>query len=87
MKLNVKDLRKIVKEEYSRAIPEFVVRQTVESCVEDLKRAMVNHINSKSNSQQSRQKMIARMNLNLEELEKDLKELIDEKISKFFSEI
>jgi hypothetical protein len=48
---------------------------------------MVNHINSKSNSQQGRQKMIARMNLNLEELEKELKNLIDEKISKFFSEI
>jgi hypothetical protein len=87
MKLNVKDLRKIVKEEYSKAIPEFFVRQTVESCIEGIKRAMVNHINSKSNSQQGRQKMIARMNLNLEELEKELKNLIDEKISKFFSEI
>ena len=87
MKFNLKDIRKMVKEEYSRAIPEFIVKQAVESCVEDLKRVMVNHINSKSNSQQSRQKMIVRMNLNHEELEKELKNIVDEKISKFLSEI
>jgi len=87
MKLNLKDIRKIVKEEYSRTIPEFLVKQAVESCVEDLKRAMVNHINTKSNSQQNRQKMIVRMNLNLEELEKELTEIVDEKLSKFLSEI
>ena len=31
--------------------------------------------------------MIVRMNLNLEELEKELKNIVDEKISKFLSEI
>lgn len=87
MKLKTSDLRKIIKEEYSRAVPEFAVRQIVDACVEDLKRRMLSHVNSKVSSQTEKRKMIAKMNLVLEDLEKELKNAIDEKVSNFFSEM
>lgn len=85
MKLKTSELRKLIKEQYS--VPDFFIRQLVEACVEDLKRKMLSHINSKSNSSVEKKKMIAKMNLVLEDLEKELKDLIDEKVSRFFSEI
>ena len=87
MKLKTSDLRKIIKEEYSRAIPEFAIRQIADMCVEEIKRKMLGYINSKSTSQVDKRKMISKMNLVLEDLEKELKDVIDENVSKFFTEI
>lgn len=85
MKLRTNELRKLIKE-YSRAIPEFAVVQIVDTCVEDVKKMMLNHIRSKSTSQAEQKKMIARLNPVLEDLEKELKEVIDEKVTRFLSE-
>mgnify|MGYP003350706040 CR=1 FL=1 len=84
MKLTSSRLKKIIKEELARGIPEFSVRQIAETCAEDVKRLIVNHINSNSSSQQERTYMISQMNLVTEDLEKDVKDLIDSKLSEFF---
>jgi hypothetical protein len=83
MKLTGTRLRKIIKEELVRGIPEFSVRQIAETCSEDVKRLIVSHINSNSSSQQERIHMISQMNIIIEDLEKEVKDLIESKLSEF----
>lgn len=85
MKLKLKNIREIIKEEAS-GIPAFAVRQIAEECAEEMKRLMVNHINMKSDSQKERQRMIARMNKVMEDIEDDVKDLLDEKLSDFLNQ-
>lgn len=83
MKLKAKDLRKIIKEEFASTIPDFMLRQMAEKCSEDLKRLMVNHIRSKSPA--DRTYMIALANNISEELEEEIKTLLDSKLSQFLN--
>jgi hypothetical protein len=84
MKTSLPKLRKLIKE-YARGVPSFSVTQIAESCSEDVKRLIVNHINMTSPSQQERTYMLAQMNHMLEELEKEIKDVIDTKLSNFFN--
>jgi ATP-dependent RNA circularization protein (DNA/RNA ligase family) len=83
MKLKLKDIRKIIKEEAS--IPAFAVRQIAEECAESMKRLMINHANMKSDSQKERQQMIVKMNKIMKDIEDDVKELLDAKLSDFLN--
>jgi hypothetical protein len=85
MKLKASELRKLIKEEFSRSVPEFAIKQIAEECAEDVKRLVVNHINAKSTSQQERQQSISQMNIVMQDLEVRIKDLIDEKLSEFFN--
>jgi|694.fasta_scaffold19169_3 hypothetical protein len=83
MKLKAKDLRRIIKEEFSSTIPDFMLRQMAEKCSEDLKRLMINHIKVKSPA--DRTYMIALANKVSEDLEEEVKKLLDEKLSEFLN--
>lgn len=83
MKLKTKDLRRLIKEEFSSTIPDFMLRQMAEKCAEDLKRLMVNHIKVKSTA--DRAYMIALANKVSEELEEEVKTLLDTKLSEFLN--
>ena len=84
MKLRENDLRKIIKEEIS-SIPSFALQQLAEECSDGMKRLMINHINTKSNSPKERQQMTVQMNKVMKDLENEVKELLDSKLSEFLN--
>jgi ATP-dependent RNA circularization protein (DNA/RNA ligase family) len=79
------NLQKLIREELNSAIPAFAVRQIAEECAEAMKRLMINHINTKSTSQKERQQMTVRMNKIMEDVEDEIKDLLDEKLSDFLN--
>lgn len=74
--------RRVIKEQF---IPEFAIRQISETCAEDVKRLIINHINSSSSSLQERQHLLGQMNIIMEDLQGEIKELLDDKVREFFN--
>ncbi len=94
--MNNEELRQLIKEEvkkslqenyYARGIPDFVIGQIVSNCSEDLRKHLVIFANQTSQSSRHQQQLLSATRETLESLEKDLKELIQEKIAFFFGQV
>jgi hypothetical protein len=83
MKLKVSELKKIIKEEYFRGLPEFVVAGVASDCAEQMKRHLVQHINQRSKDPKQQRELLAKANKVLDSLEKEIKEKIEEKLFSF----
>jgi mevalonate kinase len=87
MKLSVSGLKKLIKEEYFRGMPEFIVSDVASNCSEQMKRHLVRHINQRSKDPKQQREMLAKANKVIEELEKEIKEKIEEKLFEFLQGI
>lgn len=87
MKLSVADIRKIIREEYARGIPDFAISQIATDCAEDTKRQLVRFINQKSANPQQQRQLLSAANLVTKDLEKEIKEKIEEKLLDFLQRI
>jgi hypothetical protein len=77
-----KSIRKPIRE--NRNIPDFMLRQIAEECAENVKRVMLHHIdNAILGTPQDRRYMLLQINNTVQELEIEVKEIIDAKISQF----
>jgi hypothetical protein len=74
--------RRVIKEQF---IPEFAIRQISDACADDVKRLIINHINSNTTSQAERQQMLGQMNIIMEDLQDEIKKLLDSKVNEFFN--
>lgn len=70
-------------ENYARGIPDFALSQVASSTVENMKQHLKRHINQMSADPSKQRQMLAAANLVLEELEVDVKQLLENKLLDF----
>ena len=86
-KLISEEVKKILNEDYARGIPDFTVSQAASSCAEEMKRHLVRYINQKSSNPKQQREMLAKSNVVLEDLEKEIKQKIEEKLFEFLQSV
>lgn len=84
MKVKLSDVKRIIREEYARGMPEFTMARIASECAEDVKRQLVNYINQKSNNPQQQRRLLGIANSVTNELEIEIKSKIEEKLLEFF---
>jgi len=82
-KLTVGQLRRLVREEYARGIPDFVTTNAASNCVEEMKRHLVRYVQQKAADPTSQRDLLARANSSLDEMEKEIKEVIEKHMLAF----
>jgi len=87
MKIKVKDLRKLIRENFAREIPQHAVdeifviavkmdpKKASSHCCEKLQHHMMMHINSTSASQADMRQKIGKMHMVLRNMEEEIREL------------
>lgn len=82
-RLTVKELRRLVREEYARGIPDFVTSNAASSCAEEMKRHLVRYVQQKAADPKTQRELLGRANVSLEEMEKEIKEVIEKHMMSF----
>ena len=82
-KLTVSQLRKLVREEYARGIPDFVTSSAASNCAEEMKRHLVRYVQQKAADPRAQRELLARANGSLEDMEKEIKEVIEKHMLDF----
>ena len=94
--MNEKELRQIIKEEvqktlnenyYARGIPEYIVAGVASECAENLQRHLLIFTNQSAQSPKHKQQLLIATREAVESLEKDMKNLIQDKIDLFLRQI
>jgi len=83
IKLTVREVRKLVREEYARGIPDFVTTNAASNCAEEMKRHLVRYVQQKAADPRAQRDLLARANVSLEEMEKEIKEVIEKHMMAF----
>ena len=83
MKLTVRQLRLLVREEYARGIPDFVTTTAASNCAEEMKRHLVRYVSQKAADPRTQRELLGRANLSLDEMEKEIKEVIEKHMIQF----
>jgi hypothetical protein len=92
MKMKVKQLRSIVKEEASRivesgalgrGIPDFAVKEIARSCSDNARQRILVHINQVASDPKRRRQLLAEATTVLTEIEEEVEELLREKLSSY----
>lgn len=76
-RLTVKELRRLVREEYARGIPDFVTSSAASNCAEEMKRHLVKYVQQKAADPKTQRELLGRANASLDEMEKEIKEVIE----------
>lgn len=88
IKINKKQLRKIIEEEYVRGVPEFELRAATQRYIDDVRKLVFRHILiTRSNSEAERTNAIESANFALEELEKQSYDLLEDQLWKFINSL
>ena len=82
-KLTVGQLRKLVREEYARGIPDFVTSNAASNCVEEMKRHLVRYSQQKAADPRKQRELLAKANSTLDDMEKEIKEVIEKHMLAF----
>jgi len=83
VKLKVSELRRLVREEYARGIPDFVTSNAASNCVEEMKRHLVRYVQQKAADPKTQRELLIRANSSLDEMEKEIKEVIEKHMMSF----
>ena len=82
-KISIKDLRRLVREEYARGIPDFVTSNAASNCSEEMKRHLVRYVQQKAADPRTQRDLLGRANSSLDEMEKEIKEVIEKHMMQF----
>jgi hypothetical protein len=82
-RLSVKDLRRLVREEYARGIPDFVTTNAASNCTEEMKRHLVRYVQQKAADPRAQRELLGRANVSLDEMEKEIKKVIEKHMMAF----
>ena len=82
-KISIKDLRRLVREEYARGIPDFVTSNAALNCSEEMKRHLVKYVQQKAADPRTQRELLGRANSSLDEMEKEIKEVIEKHMMQF----
>ncbi len=85
VKISIKKLREIIREEYLRGVPNFELRQITNGFVGSLKSRIKNNIQQTSHSNEQAKERYEALNDVFKELEEEVNDLVDDKIWSFIS--
>lgn len=83
MKMTQHELRQIIREEFMRGVPEFVLRQIASNCANEVKLQTERFIQQRAETPSRAKHMHKKANDALAELEKEIYDLIEEKLFSF----
>ena len=81
--ISIQDLRRLVREEYARGIPDFVTSNAASNCSEEMKRHLVRYVQQKAADPRTQRELLGRANSSLDEMEKEIKEVIEKYMMQF----
>lgn len=88
MKARLGDVRRIVREEYLRGVPEFALRQATTRYIDDIRQQIFRFIlANKSDTSVDQRQAIAACNEVLEELEQKANDLLEEELYNFIRQV
>lgn len=88
MKVRVGDLRKMIREEYLRGVPEFALRQATEKYVEEIRQHVFKYIlMNKSANGPDQRAAIAAANEVMEQLEEKANYLLEDQLWNFIRQV
>lgn len=82
-KLIESEVKSVLAEDYARGIPDFALTQVAAEASNSLKRHLQRHIQQVAQDPMKQRQMLGAANVTLEELEAELKELLEDKLAKF----
>lgn len=82
-KITIGELRRLVREEYARGIPDWTTSNAASNCVEEMKRHLVRYVQQKAADPKTQRDLLIRANVSLEEMEKEIKEVIEKHMMTF----
>jgi len=74
---------RVLSEDYARGIPDFVLSQVAANVADSMRQHMQRHIGQIAPDPSKQRQMLAAANLTLEELEADVKQLLENKLLDF----
>ena len=77
------EVQKSLNEDYARGIPDFALSNVAAGTVDNMRQHMKRYINQMSRDPAKQRQMLAAANLTLEELEEDVKQLLEDKLLDF----
>jgi len=84
MKMRVDELRGVIREEYLRGVPEFVLRTATKKYVDEIRQHVARYIMAnKSNTSADRREAIAAADDVLEDLESKVNDLLEDQLFAF----
>jgi hypothetical protein len=86
-KLIEAEVRSVLKEDYARGIPDFALQQVSSNAADELKQHIRRYIEMTAHDPVKHRQMLGAANRVLEELEVDMKELLEEKLLKFIRSV
>jgi len=85
MKISKQELKQIIREEFMRGVPEFMVRQASIDCIEVLRQHIQKFIGLRAQNPTQAREMLQSANEVLKELEVEMNRLIEDKLWKFLN--
>lgn len=83
MQITTKQIRRLIQEEMLKNIPEFVLNETTRKFVEDIKLQLQHHISSDGDNDSSTTNAYTEADAILLEIEAEVNELLQQKLTKF----
>jgi hypothetical protein len=88
MKTSLGNIRELIREEYLRGVPEFVLRQATQKYVEEIRTHVFKFIlANKSQTGPDQRAAIAAANVVLEELEEKANDLLEDQLWSFLKQV
>jgi len=88
MKMRLGDVRGVIREEYLRGVPEFVLRQATERYIEEVRKHVFKFIlTNKSTTPSDQRAALAACNKVLEDLEEKANDLLDDSLFQFVRQV
>lgn len=86
MKIEEHELRQIIREEYMRGVPEFMLRQASSDCVERIKQHINKYIQLKAQNPSHARDLRVMASSILSDLESEIYDLIESKLWQFMQQ-
>ena len=88
MKVRLSDVKRIIREEYLRGVPEFALRQETQRYVENIRRHVFRYVlANKSASGTEQRQALATANESLEDLEEKVNALLEDSLFNFVRQV
>jgi hypothetical protein len=85
--LIVKEIKKILREDYARGIPDFALEEAAVDAVEGLRRSIKAHIQQVVTDSSKQRQMLTAANVIMKEAQAEIKAVLEEKLSDFFRSV
>lgn len=80
-------IRSLVREEFMRGVPDFVIRQATDDYINNLRELSLRHLQQRSQSASDRSNMTAEVDKSLNDLSEELHELVNDKLFRLVSKL